>query len=52
LWTAAIFSSLARLANDGATFSTYTCAGNVKRALKEAGFGWKRAMLAGRLASR
>jgi tRNA U34 5-methylaminomethyl-2-thiouridine-forming methyltransferase MnmC len=60
LWTPAIFTSLARLAADDATFSTYTSAGDVKRALlqagfdyrKLAGFGWKRAMLAGRLSRR
>jgi tRNA U34 5-methylaminomethyl-2-thiouridine-forming methyltransferase MnmC len=60
LWTPAIFRSLARLAADSATFSTYTSAGDVKRALLQAGFeyrkvpgfGWKRAMLAGRLSAR
>ena len=56
LWTPAIFKSLAGLAGGGATFSTYTSAGDVKRALLQAGFeyrkvpgfGWKRAMLVGR----
>jgi tRNA 5-methylaminomethyl-2-thiouridine biosynthesis bifunctional protein len=60
LWTPAIFDSLAALAADDATFSTYTSAGDVKRALlqagfeyrKVAGFGWKRAMLVGRVAPR
>jgi len=60
LWTPAIFNSLAALAVDDATFSTYTSAGDVKRALlqagfeyrKVAGFGWKRAMLVGRFAPR
>jgi tRNA 5-methylaminomethyl-2-thiouridine biosynthesis bifunctional protein len=60
LWTPEIFKSLARLAAGDATFSTYTSAGDVKRALlqagfdyrKVAGFGWKRAMLAGRLSPR
>jgi tRNA 5-methylaminomethyl-2-thiouridine biosynthesis bifunctional protein len=60
LWTPAIFMSLARLASGDATFSTYTSAGDVKRALlqagfeyrKVAGFGWKRAMLVGRIAPR
>jgi tRNA U34 5-methylaminomethyl-2-thiouridine-forming methyltransferase MnmC len=56
LWTPGIFSLLAALSWDDATFSTYTSAGDVKRALlqagfeyrKVAGFGWKRAMLVGR----
>ena len=60
LWTPAIFNSLAAQAVDDATFSTYTSAGDVKRALlqagfeyrKVAGFGWKRAMLMGRFAPR
>jgi tRNA U34 5-methylaminomethyl-2-thiouridine-forming methyltransferase MnmC len=60
LWTPAIFNSLAGLAGDDATFSTYTSAGDVKRALlqagfeyrKVAGFGWKRAMLVGRFVPR
>jgi tRNA 5-methylaminomethyl-2-thiouridine biosynthesis bifunctional protein len=60
LWTPAIFTSLAGLAVEDATFSTYTSAGDVKRALlqagfeyrKVAGFGWKRAMLVGRIAPR
>ena len=60
LWTPAVFKLLARLAGDGATFSTYTSAGEVKRGLQQAGFeyrkidgfGWKRAMLVGRFAPR
>lgn len=60
LWTPAIFKSLARIAGEGATFSTYTSAGDVKRALTQCGFeyrkvdgfGWKRAMLVGRFAPR
>jgi tRNA 5-methylaminomethyl-2-thiouridine biosynthesis bifunctional protein len=60
LWTPAIFKTLARLAGDDATFSTYTSAGDVKRALTQSGFeyrkvegfGWKRAMLVGRFAPR
>jgi len=60
LWTPAIFKSLARLAGDDATFSTYTSAGDVKRGMQQAGFeykkmdgfGWKRAMLVGRFAPR
>ncbi|WP_343654557.1 bifunctional tRNA (5-methylaminomethyl-2-thiouridine)(34)-methyltransferase MnmD/FAD-dependent 5-carboxymethylaminomethyl-2-thiouridine(34) oxidoreductase MnmC [Paraburkholderia caribensis] len=60
LWTPAIFKAFARLAGDGATFATYTSAGDVKRGLQQAGFeyrkvdgfGWKRAMLVGRFAPR
>jgi tRNA 5-methylaminomethyl-2-thiouridine biosynthesis bifunctional protein len=60
MWTPAIFKALARLAGEDATFSTYTSAGDVKRALTQAGFeyrkvegfGWKRAMLVGRFAPR
>lgn len=58
LWSAEIFSSLARLAATGASFATYTSSGDVKRALlaagfayrKVEGFGWKRAMLVGQYA--
>jgi tRNA 5-methylaminomethyl-2-thiouridine biosynthesis bifunctional protein len=60
LWSPAVFKSLARIAGDGATFATYSSAGDVKRALEQAGFayrkidgfGWKRAMLVGRFAPR
>ncbi|HEY1995595.1 bifunctional tRNA (5-methylaminomethyl-2-thiouridine)(34)-methyltransferase MnmD/FAD-dependent 5-carboxymethylaminomethyl-2-thiouridine(34) oxidoreductase MnmC [Paraburkholderia sp.] len=60
LWAPAIFRSLARIAGDDATFATYTSAGEVKRALTQCGFeyrkvdgfGWKRAMLTGRFAPR
>jgi tRNA U34 5-methylaminomethyl-2-thiouridine-forming methyltransferase MnmC len=60
LWTPSVFTSLAALAADDATFSTYTSAGDVKRALLQAGFeyrkvpgfGWKRAMLVGRISPR
>ncbi|NYH17760.1 bifunctional tRNA (5-methylaminomethyl-2-thiouridine)(34)-methyltransferase MnmD/FAD-dependent 5-carboxymethylaminomethyl-2-thiouridine(34) oxidoreductase MnmC [Paraburkholderia bryophila] len=60
LWTPAIFKSLARLAGDGATFATYSSAGDIKRALTQCGFeyrkvdgfGWKRAMLVGHFAPR
>lgn len=56
LWTPSVFESLGALANEDATFSTYTSAGDVKRALLHAGFeykkvpgfGWKRAMLIGK----
>jgi tRNA 5-methylaminomethyl-2-thiouridine biosynthesis bifunctional protein len=60
LWSPVIFKSLARLAGEGATLATYTCAGHVRRALTEAGFecmktegfAGKRAMLVGRFAPR
>ncbi|HZZ02812.1 bifunctional tRNA (5-methylaminomethyl-2-thiouridine)(34)-methyltransferase MnmD/FAD-dependent 5-carboxymethylaminomethyl-2-thiouridine(34) oxidoreductase MnmC [Paraburkholderia sp.] len=60
IWTPAIFKSLARMAGEGATFSTYTSAGDIKRALTQCGFeyrkvdgfGWKRAMLVGHFAPR
>jgi tRNA 5-methylaminomethyl-2-thiouridine biosynthesis bifunctional protein len=60
MWTPAIFKALARLAGDGATFATYSSAGDIKRALlqngfvyqKVDGFGWKRAMLVGHFAPR
>ncbi|SIT42106.1 tRNA 5-methylaminomethyl-2-thiouridine biosynthesis bifunctional protein MnmC (Includes: tRNA (mnm(5)s(2)U34)-methyltransferase; FAD-dependent cmnm(5)s(2)U34 oxidoreductase) [Paraburkholderia ribeironis] len=60
LWSPAIFKSLARLAGDGATFATYSSAGEIKAALTQCGFeyrkiqgfGWKRAMLVGHFAPR
>ncbi|WP_206955517.1 bifunctional tRNA (5-methylaminomethyl-2-thiouridine)(34)-methyltransferase MnmD/FAD-dependent 5-carboxymethylaminomethyl-2-thiouridine(34) oxidoreductase MnmC [Trinickia acidisoli] len=60
LWSPSVFKSLARLAGDGATLATYTCAGHVRRGLGEAGFdcakaegfAGKRAMLVGRFAPR
>jgi tRNA 5-methylaminomethyl-2-thiouridine biosynthesis bifunctional protein len=60
LWSLSIFKALARLAGDGATFSTYSSAGEIKRALTQCGFeyrkidgfGWKRAMLVGHFAPR
>ncbi|WP_144111374.1 bifunctional tRNA (5-methylaminomethyl-2-thiouridine)(34)-methyltransferase MnmD/FAD-dependent 5-carboxymethylaminomethyl-2-thiouridine(34) oxidoreductase MnmC [Paraburkholderia sp. BCC1886] len=60
IWSPAIFKSLARLAGEEATFSTYSSAGEIKRALlqngfvyqKIDGFGWKRAMLAGHFSPR
>jgi tRNA 5-methylaminomethyl-2-thiouridine biosynthesis bifunctional protein len=60
LWTPSIFKALARLAGEGATFATYSSAGDIKRALtqngfeyrKVDGFGWKRAMLVGHFAPR
>ncbi|MGN6648748.1 bifunctional tRNA (5-methylaminomethyl-2-thiouridine)(34)-methyltransferase MnmD/FAD-dependent 5-carboxymethylaminomethyl-2-thiouridine(34) oxidoreductase MnmC [Trinickia sp.] len=60
LWSLPVFKALARLAADGATLATYTCAGDVRRGLTEAGFecakvegfAGKRAMLVGRFAPR
>ncbi|OMW54022.1 bifunctional tRNA (5-methylaminomethyl-2-thiouridine)(34)-methyltransferase MnmD/FAD-dependent 5-carboxymethylaminomethyl-2-thiouridine(34) oxidoreductase MnmC [Burkholderia pseudomallei] len=60
LWSPAIFKSLAKLADERATFATYTSSGAVKRALDEAGFAYrkvdgfagKRAMLVGEFAPR
>ncbi|WP_144143845.1 bifunctional tRNA (5-methylaminomethyl-2-thiouridine)(34)-methyltransferase MnmD/FAD-dependent 5-carboxymethylaminomethyl-2-thiouridine(34) oxidoreductase MnmC [Paraburkholderia sp. BCC1884] len=60
MWAPAIFKSLARLAGEGATFATYSSAGEIKRALTQCGFeyrkvdgfGWKRAMLVGHFAPR
>ena len=57
MWSAEIFSEAARLSNDGASFSTFTVAGGVRRALETAGFQWekrpgfgrKKEMLAGRI---
>ncbi|MDR5760234.1 tRNA (5-methylaminomethyl-2-thiouridine)(34)-methyltransferase MnmD [Caballeronia sp. LZ035] len=59
MWTPALFASLAGIASDDASFATYTSAGQVKRALlqsgfeyrKVCGFGGKRAMLVGKRAS-
>lgn len=58
LWSPAIFKALARMADVGATFATYTSAGKVKAALTAAGFmfrkvrgyGTKRDMLVGEFA--
>lgn len=60
LWSPPVFKALARVAGEGATLATYTCAGEVRRGLTEAGFectkvdGFsdKRAMLVGRFAPR
>ncbi|MAW80013.1 MAG: bifunctional tRNA (5-methylaminomethyl-2-thiouridine)(34)-methyltransferase MnmD/FAD-dependent 5-carboxymethylaminomethyl-2-thiouridine(34) oxidoreductase MnmC [Parvularcula sp.] len=59
LWSEDIFKALARLSNPGATFSTFTVAGHVRRALEAAGFQWekrpgfgrKKEMLAGAIAA-
>ena len=58
LWTPAIFKALARMADIGATFSTWSSSGEVKRGMQEAGFSWrkvdgfgfKRTMLVGEFA--
>lgn len=55
MWTAALFSQMARLTRTGGTLATFTVAGVVKRGLREAGFtiskrpgfGRKRDMLSG-----
>ncbi|MFD1218080.1 bifunctional tRNA (5-methylaminomethyl-2-thiouridine)(34)-methyltransferase MnmD/FAD-dependent 5-carboxymethylaminomethyl-2-thiouridine(34) oxidoreductase MnmC [Microbulbifer celer] len=59
MWRPELFSAIARLSADNATFATFTCAGIVKRGLKGVGFeiekvpgfGHKREMLRGQLAS-
>ena len=58
LWTPALFAELARLSAPGATFATFTAAGDVRRGLagagftveKVPGFGRKRDMVRGTLA--
>lgn len=55
MWTGTVFGNMARLSAPGASFATFTAAGDVKRGLREAGFevqkkggfGRKRDMLAG-----
>ncbi|MET0379491.1 MAG: bifunctional tRNA (5-methylaminomethyl-2-thiouridine)(34)-methyltransferase MnmD/FAD-dependent 5-carboxymethylaminomethyl-2-thiouridine(34) oxidoreductase MnmC [Spongiibacteraceae bacterium] len=55
MWTPPLFRSIARLSKTGSTFATFTCAGQVKRGLREVGFevqkvpghGTKREMLRG-----
>lgn len=55
MWQPALFSQMARLSAPGATFSTFTSAGMVRRGLQQAGFavdkvpgyGRKREMLSG-----
>ncbi|WP_425409643.1 bifunctional tRNA (5-methylaminomethyl-2-thiouridine)(34)-methyltransferase MnmD/FAD-dependent 5-carboxymethylaminomethyl-2-thiouridine(34) oxidoreductase MnmC [Hyphococcus sp.] len=57
MWSADIFSEMARASAPGASFATFTVAGAVRRNLeiagfqweKRAGFGRKREMLAGRI---
>lgn len=60
MWTPRVAKALARLARDGCTLATYTCARSVRDALESAGFqvakapghGAKRDMLTGRYAPR
>ncbi|SER06875.1 tRNA 5-methylaminomethyl-2-thiouridine biosynthesis bifunctional protein [Amphritea atlantica] len=55
MWCPALFQQVARLSSAGSTFSTFTCAGIVKRGLRDVGFqirkvpgfGRKREMLTG-----
>lgn len=55
IWTQAVFENVVRASRPGATFATYTCAGEVRRGLEQAGFqvsklpgfGRKREMLHG-----
>ncbi|ANF57222.1 bifunctional tRNA (5-methylaminomethyl-2-thiouridine)(34)-methyltransferase MnmD/FAD-dependent 5-carboxymethylaminomethyl-2-thiouridine(34) oxidoreductase MnmC [Halotalea alkalilenta] len=59
MWSEALFAAISRLSHPGACFATFTCAGVVKRGLagvgfnceKVPGFGRKREMLRGRLAT-
>lgn len=59
MWSPELFEAMAARSRPGATFATFTCAGIVKRGLKAAGFtiakvpgfGRKREMLAGEIAS-
>ncbi|WP_447956193.1 bifunctional tRNA (5-methylaminomethyl-2-thiouridine)(34)-methyltransferase MnmD/FAD-dependent 5-carboxymethylaminomethyl-2-thiouridine(34) oxidoreductase MnmC [Vreelandella sp. EE7] len=59
MWQPALFEAMAARSRPNATFATFTCAGIVKRGLKAAGFtirkvpgfGRKREMLAGEIAS-
>lgn len=59
MWQPALFRAMARRSKPGATFATFTSAGDVRRGLQEAGFavekvpgfGQKRDMLRGELAT-
>jgi tRNA 5-methylaminomethyl-2-thiouridine biosynthesis bifunctional protein len=59
MWTPAVLAQVARLSRPGTTLATYPCAGEVRRSLeqvgfavrKDKGFGAKREMLCGTLAS-
>lgn len=60
MWTPQLFRSIARLSKPDTTFATFTCAGHVKRGLREVGFdvrkvpghGSKREMLRGVFSNR
>ncbi|RQS73560.1 bifunctional tRNA (5-methylaminomethyl-2-thiouridine)(34)-methyltransferase MnmD/FAD-dependent 5-carboxymethylaminomethyl-2-thiouridine(34) oxidoreductase MnmC [Burkholderia sp. Bp8963] len=60
MWSVDVFRALARVADDGATFATYSSSGAVKQALDDAGFAYrkvdgfagKHAMLVGEFAPR
>lgn len=55
MWNENLYNNIARLTKSGGTFATFTCAGDVRRGLQQAGFavdkvkgfGKKRTMLAG-----
>lgn len=57
MWTQQVMNEIAQASSPGTTFATYTCAGNVRRGLEQAGFrvnksrgfGRKREMLQGYL---
>ncbi|ARS53324.1 bifunctional tRNA (5-methylaminomethyl-2-thiouridine)(34)-methyltransferase MnmD/FAD-dependent 5-carboxymethylaminomethyl-2-thiouridine(34) oxidoreductase MnmC [Kushneria konosiri] len=57
MWSQPLFAALAGASREGTTFSTFTCAGVVKRGLRQAGFeikkvpgfGRKREMLSGHM---
>ncbi|WP_416138092.1 bifunctional tRNA (5-methylaminomethyl-2-thiouridine)(34)-methyltransferase MnmD/FAD-dependent 5-carboxymethylaminomethyl-2-thiouridine(34) oxidoreductase MnmC [Halomonas sp. HK25] len=59
MWQPELFEAMAAHSRPGATFATFTCAGVVKRGLAATGFAWrkmpgfgrKREMLAGEIAS-
>ncbi|MCT8467195.1 bifunctional tRNA (5-methylaminomethyl-2-thiouridine)(34)-methyltransferase MnmD/FAD-dependent 5-carboxymethylaminomethyl-2-thiouridine(34) oxidoreductase MnmC [Chromohalobacter canadensis] len=58
MWQAALYEAMANVSRPGASFATFTCAGVVKRGLRDAGFTWrkvpgfgrKREMLCGEIA--
>ncbi|MFD2191177.1 bifunctional tRNA (5-methylaminomethyl-2-thiouridine)(34)-methyltransferase MnmD/FAD-dependent 5-carboxymethylaminomethyl-2-thiouridine(34) oxidoreductase MnmC [Pistricoccus aurantiacus] len=43
MWQLALLKAMAAASRPGATFSTFTCAGVVKRGLSAAGFAWRKA---------
>ncbi|PWW36294.1 bifunctional tRNA (5-methylaminomethyl-2-thiouridine)(34)-methyltransferase MnmD/FAD-dependent 5-carboxymethylaminomethyl-2-thiouridine(34) oxidoreductase MnmC [Chromohalobacter israelensis] len=59
MWQPELFAAMAQVSRPGATFATFTCAGVVKRGLRDAGFTWrktpgfgrKREMLCGEIAA-